>query len=315
MARPLNVNPVLVREVTERLRSLRAFVLLSIFVLVLTFTTYLTYAAAQNAGGFDLADRSRVGRLVFESVLLIMTILVLFFVPGVTAGAISGERERQTLSTLQVTLLRPGSIIVGKVMAALAYLGLLLVAALPVLAVSYVLGGITLADVVRGVAAVAFVALTLAVMVVALSAFTKRVQGATVLAYAFTVLLVVSGVIAYGAVWIIDERAEGEDAVSAPPALLATSPIVFVASAAAGTADRDDTPLAAIDGAVGEAWERNGRSWSAWQPDRAFADGGGPLRHPGSPAWPLGAAFLTVVAAGMAMVAARRLRAPAEVER
>ena len=54
--------------------------------------------------------------------MLMMVVLVLFFVPGLAAGAIAGERERQTLATLQVTLLRPRSILVGKIAAALAYL-------------------------------------------------------------------------------------------------------------------------------------------------------------------------------------------------
>ena len=145
------MNPVIGRELTERMRGLRAFVALSIFVLLLTLTAFLVFEGSQaGQSSFDLAERTRAGRLVFESVVLVMTVLVLFFVPGVAAGAIAGERERQTLATLQVTLLRPRSIIAGKIVAALAYLVLLVVASLPVLAAAYVLGGIRVTDIVRG---------------------------------------------------------------------------------------------------------------------------------------------------------------------
>ena len=106
------------------------------FVLLLTLTAFLVFEGSQAASSaFDIGARTRSGRLVFESVVLIMTVLVLFFVPALCAGAIAGERERQTLATLQVTLLRPRSILLGKVVAALAYLVLLIVAALPVLGV------------------------------------------------------------------------------------------------------------------------------------------------------------------------------------
>ena len=100
-----------------------------------------------------------------------MTLLVLFFVPALTAGAIAGERERQTLATLQVTMLRTRAILIGKVVSALVFLVLMIVAALPVLSVAYLLGGLRLLDVVMGVVAVIVVAVLVATMVVAVSAF------------------------------------------------------------------------------------------------------------------------------------------------
>lgn len=312
-----SVNPVISREITERLRSLRAFVMVSVFVVVLALTTFLVYAAAQSAqDSFDLASRTQVGRLVFETVLLIMTILVLFVVPGVTAGAIAGERERQTLTTLQVTLLRPRSILAGKVVAALAFLVLLLVAALPVLAVAYVLGGIRVLDIGIGLAAVAFLALVLAAMTVALSAFVKRVQGATVLAYAFTALLLVAGPIAFAAASILDARADNGDDVAAPALLLTPNPIVFVASAVGDPAYGSDGPLSAIDSAVTDAWGNNDRSWIKLFPNAAPFDRGGlDAPQPSPPAWQWSALSMLTLAVIMGLLGARRLEAPAEVER
>lgn len=314
------MNPVVGREVTERLRGLRAFVALSAFVLVLTLTAFLVYEAASvGAGSFDLAARTRVGRQVFESVILIMTILVLFFVPGLTAGAIAGERERQTLATLQVTLLRPRSILAGKIVAALAYLSLLIVAAMPVLAVAYLLGGIRVVDIVRGLAAVLLLSVLLAAMVVSISAFAKRVQTATVLAYAFTVVLVVAGPLAYGIASLLDARADDGDRVAAPAVLLIVNPVVLVSDIGADLTRSDDGPLSAVRNGVEEAKQANDDKWFALFPDTPdnvgfeFDPRGRP--HTGPPAWLLSALSLAVLATVLFWGAARRLRAPAEVER
>lgn len=329
------LNPVLGRELTERLRGLRAFVALAVFVLILTLTAFLVFTGAESASSFDLAARTRVGRLMFETVLLIMTVLVLFFVPGLTAGAVAGERERQTLATMQVTMLRPRSILFGKIAAALSYIVLMLIAALPVLAVAYVLGGIRVVDIARGILAVGLLAVALATMIVAISTFARRVQTATVLAYAFTALLVIAGPLAFGIGQILDARDVGENDVTiAPAGLLTLNPIVLVADLATGNSVADDTPLSAIVAGLAEAKADNDGRWWALFPDRPgrpdFFDVADDIR-PGAPfeenfvggrrpdgglaAWVLSAGSMALLSAVLFWAASRRLRAPAEVER
>ena len=317
------LNPVVGRELTERLRGLRAFVALSIFVLLLTLTAFLVFEGSGAARDGDLSARTSVGRLVFESVLLIMTALVLFFVPGIAAGAIAGERERQTLATLQVTLLRPRSILAGKIIAALAYLVLLIVAALPVLAVAWMLGGIRVIDIVRGVLGITVVALLLAVMVVAVSTFARRVQTATILAYAFTALLLITGPVLFGIVAVLDARTDngpGDDA-SAPAVLLAVNPVALVADLGGGRSESFDGPLSGIREGLHDIKAENGGGWFSFGADEAVLDAGrvdfgdGPTDFTGVPIWLLAGGAMTVVAALLFAGATRRLRAPAEVER
>ncbi len=313
------LNPVVTREITERLRGLRAFVALSAFVLLLTLTAFLVFEGSQAASSaFDIGARTRSGRLVFESVVLIMTVLVLFFVPALCAGAIAGERERQTLATLQVTLLRPRAILVGKVVAALAYLVLLIVAALPVLGVAYVLGGLRVVDIGRAVLAVALMALLLAAVVVAVSTFARRVQTATVLAYGVTALLVIAGPLAFTVGEVLDARSDG-DHQAAPAALLAASPVVLVADLASGNVTEGDGPLSSIRTGLLDAKERNGGSWFALFPDAPGEGAGdvGDQRRPdgGVPAWLLSSLVMAALAAALFLAAARRLRTPADTER
>jgi len=316
----MNLNPVIGRELTERLRGFRAYLAVTVFVLALAVTMFLVFEASEgSASNFDLSARTGVGRLVFESVILIMTVLVLFFVPGLTAGAIAGERERQTLATLQVTLLRPRSIIAGKVVAALAYLLLLVVAALPVLAVSYLLGGIRLGDIALGVLSVATVAVLLATMVVAVSTFATRVQTATLLAYGFTAVLTVIGPLVWGIAAVLDQRSS--ETVAPPAWLLTINPLALVADLGTGNRSGGDGPLTWIRQYLGEAKARNGGSWWAWFPEPvnwsrvdAASLAGRPLGG-GPAAWVLSAISLSIVAAALSLLAVRRLRAPAETER
>src|ERR687897_3498024 len=136
MAINVTVNPVLRRELVERMRGRRTFIVLTIYLGVLAGILYLVYqtnrgTSASSFGAPVATQIASVGRGIFEWLLFFMLLLVLFLVPGFTSGAIAGERERQTLVPLQVTLLRPWQIVVGKLTASFAFLALLVVAAAP----------------------------------------------------------------------------------------------------------------------------------------------------------------------------------------
>lgn len=315
-----SLNPVIGRELIERLRGLRAFVAITIFVLVLTLTMFLVVEAyGANGAGTDITDRTGTGRVVFETLITLMTVLVLFFVPALTAGAVAGERERQTLSTLQVTMLRERSILAGKVVAAVVYLALLIVASIPVLGVAYAYGGVQVGDIAWGLLAVIVWALLLSTMVVAVSSFAKRVQTATVLAYGFTGLITIIGPLLYGIAALLDSR-RGDPHVSAPAWLLTLNPYTLVADLGSGNKAGGTGPLSLWREALGYAKAENDGSWFSWFPDDAndqqHSDVG-LLGRPigGLPAWLLAAVGLSIVALVLLAFAVRRMRTPAEAER
>ncbi|MGH8874533.1 MAG: hypothetical protein ACRDVM_04695, partial [Acidimicrobiia bacterium] len=157
------MNPVLLREVKERFRSRRAEWFITLWVLVVGVLAYLIYLLAQLAAregfgmvgllgreGFGmgrLVATGFIGQFMFELVTLLMVTAVVMVVPGLTASAIVGERERQTLHLLQVTQLTPLRLVWGKLASSLSYFLLLLVAVAPVMAVPLLFGGITFGDV------------------------------------------------------------------------------------------------------------------------------------------------------------------------
>ena len=227
----LRDNPVLRRELIERVQGAKVVVMLTVWLGLLIGILVLAYqgsVAINNGFGLDVASIGRVGRQIFEWVLFGMLILMLFLVPGLTAGTITGERERQTLVPLQMTLMRPRDIIVGKLAAALAFLGLLIVAASPLLAVSFLVGGVSIFDMVRGLLMLAFTGVVLGSVCVAMSARLRRTSAATVACYGMTFLFSIGSFLLLIA-WAI-MLAVGNNGANDPPAeLLSISPFAAVA--------------------------------------------------------------------------------------
>lgn len=243
----MTLNPVLRRELVERVRHRSTFVVLTLYLAVLSASLYLAYQSGRSQGR-NSGDQARrawemgipdvpmptevasVGRGIFEWLLFFMLLLVLFLVPGQTAGAIAGERERQTLVPLQMTLLRPRSIVLGKIGASLVLLTLLVVLAVPMLAVTYLIGGVSFGDVLRGALLVLAVGLVVGCLSAAISAFARRVQTATVLSYGLVLGLVVGTLAVQAAAGALDSS-RGTDEANPPGWLLLANPVATLTGA------------------------------------------------------------------------------------
>lgn len=203
--RSFATNPVLRRELVERWRGRRAFVVLTVYVTLLTAVYLLLYWLAREYieerirwGGFGagMSVGPMLGRFLFENLMAFVLLLVLFIAPGYAAAQVSGERERRTLSLLQITLVRPAGIVAGKLGASIAWLLLLVVAALPLGAVAFFLGGVTLTDLVRGLATVILIAVSVAAVGIGISSMTRRTTASVIITYAVVLAFVLGSLFA-----------------------------------------------------------------------------------------------------------------------
>ncbi|MFW2381049.1 MAG: ABC transporter permease [Acidimicrobiales bacterium] len=193
-----NLNPVLDRELRQRSRSAKSVTVMSMLLAALTGVLYVVYLASTSNNEFrDPLETlsSGIGAVMFEVVLFAELGLLLLIIPGVSASAISGERDRQTLIPLQITLMGRGSILFGKVAASSAFVLLLLVASAPLLAVPYLLGGVSLFRILMGFLATLITGVLYATLGVACSAFFRRTQTATLMTYVMIVLLTIGSII------------------------------------------------------------------------------------------------------------------------
>jgi ABC-type transport system involved in multi-copper enzyme maturation permease subunit len=251
----VRLNPVLDRELRERVRGPRALVVLTLYLGLLVVVFYFVYRAqASGKTGDTIAiaptDVARIGRGIFEWVLFIMLILILVLVPGLSAGSIAGERERQTLVPMQVTGLKARSIVTGKIAASLAFLFLLILASLPLFSLSYLIGGIDMRQALGGLGAVLLTGVVLACVATACSAYARRVQTATVLAYGVVLLLTAGSFLAYSAGVLLTGRNEAGN--HPPTMILVANPVVLTAAIIAPSAEQtaanepSNSPIAPI---------------------------------------------------------------------
>jgi ABC-type transport system involved in multi-copper enzyme maturation permease subunit len=140
-------NPVTVKELRGRMRGRKAFIILTIHLTVMSGIITLIYFAFASASSNPYGPQpTDAGKAVFGAVVLIQAIMVLFMGPGATAGAISGEKERQTYDILRTTLLTAEEFVSGKLLSALSYVFLLVIASIPLQSIALLLGGVALSE-------------------------------------------------------------------------------------------------------------------------------------------------------------------------
>ena len=182
----LRRNPVSLKELRGRMRGARAFVVLTGYVMLMSaFASLLYLSYGTTAGLMTSGGGSVIGKIVFGGVLAIQLFLVCFIAPSFTAGAISGERERQTYDLLRTTLLSARSIVMGKLGSALSYIILLLVAAVPLQSLAFLMGGVVIEEVVLGLLLLVVTAITFSTVGLFFSSLTRRTLAASVLTYTY----------------------------------------------------------------------------------------------------------------------------------
>lgn len=183
-------NPVTVKELRSRMRGRRAFVVLTVYLVMMSGLISLVYLAfASSAGGPYGPDVRELGRVIFSTVVGIQTFLVLFIGPAFTAGAISGEKERQTYDLLRTTLLSAPAFVTGKLLSALSYVLLLIFTAVPVQSIAFFLGGVSFLELVLSQLVLVVAAFAVAMFGLYCSTVMRSTLGASVTTFAGILVL------------------------------------------------------------------------------------------------------------------------------
>ncbi len=207
------------KELRGRMRGPRAFIGLTLYLALLAgFTVMIYLIAAQSAaqqaafGGGNPYASASVGQADFTVLLFLQILLVVFLAPAATAGAISLEREKQTLDLLTATPISTLGIVVGKLGSALAFVFVLILASIPLTAVVFVFGGVGPEDILRGYLVLLVTALGFGSVGILLSSLTRRTQSATVLTYLVVLVLTVGT----GFAWFFWDQMAGSQQVAQP---------------------------------------------------------------------------------------------------
>lgn len=211
-----SVAGVVAKEARWRMRGRRAFVVVTVYLVLLAVLVFLVYQQILNAaifatqfgngGGFpseapsDFVPGSvsaTIGQGVFSVILVLQTLLTVLIAPAMTSGSISTERDKQTLDLLITTPVSTLGMVAGKLLSSLAYLLLLIASSVPLMSVVFAFGGIAPDDVVRAYIVLFAASLGLGSIGLFLSALFKRSQVATALSYVVVFAILIGGFIVH----------------------------------------------------------------------------------------------------------------------
>ena len=136
-------NPLIIKDGVSRMRTWRAPLVLTLYLGLLGtfgYAIFILQVLLMTSNG--QVGAAQVGATVFIVLAFIQISLIGLFAPALAAGAISGERERQTLDVLLVSRVSAVGIVWGKLVASVAFMLLLILAALPLFAAVFLFGGI-----------------------------------------------------------------------------------------------------------------------------------------------------------------------------
>ncbi len=172
------INPIISKEIKQLLRSRQAFGLQLAYIGILCLVAIIIWP---RGGIYSLS--SLASRDLFTVLSLGQLILVALFSPAFTATAITVEKERGTFDMLFASPLRPRAIIFGKLISSITILLLLIFSSLPVMSVCFLLGGVSLTELIQAVQVLIVATVLFGLIGLCISAISNRSYSATLATY------------------------------------------------------------------------------------------------------------------------------------
>ena len=142
MKKKIRINPILKKEMMVGSRSIKMSLGIMGVNILLTLIVLLVLAINNSVSDYSGYDYSNLVYL-FPILGCVECGLLSLIVPIITSGAISGERERQTLDIMLTTPVSPIFIAIGKLESAMMVVMMYMVTSIPVMAIAFVLGGMS----------------------------------------------------------------------------------------------------------------------------------------------------------------------------
>ncbi|MCA9174583.1 MAG: ABC transporter permease [Planctomycetales bacterium] len=144
------LGPVFYREAATSPRRPPLYIYRTVYVvalIVLMCTAWLILTGTQIIR--DVGDMARFGAVLFQILAPLQLALIIFLSALVAASNVSQEKDRRTLILLLMTRLSNSELVVGKLMASLLNVLVMLVAGLPVFLAVTLFGGVSYGQVAR----------------------------------------------------------------------------------------------------------------------------------------------------------------------
>lgn len=197
-------NPVALREMKSRVRGPRTLALFFAYLAVLAvliFVVYLrkgantpySYGGSLLSGNYGPTRNFETGQDIFLSIFLYLILMVAVVTPAVCGGLVSREIEEGTYDLLLVTPVKGRTLVYGKLIGAIGYLFMLILATLPLACIVFIFGGVGPEDLVAGYAIVLMETVVFSILSLFFSAIFRLTNVAIIFTY-FVIALLLLGV-------------------------------------------------------------------------------------------------------------------------
>jgi len=135
--------PLLAKELNEQAAQRKTYIIRFLYGGVLFAAACGLFYGNFLQGGGGSAGGLGQGRRMFESLVGLQFVTIYVFLPAISCGCLTAEKERNSLALLLITSLTPWQIVLQKLLGQLVPMLTFVLLSFPLMAVAYSFGGIT----------------------------------------------------------------------------------------------------------------------------------------------------------------------------
>ena len=187
----MQLNPIIKRDVRVQSRSMKICWGVFAYELILALVFFIAMMVIKEERRYSTGNIYSTLIWLYPVLAVTQLIILALIVPVRTASAISGEKERQTFDIMMTTSMTPFSIIMGKVLTAIIQSMFFVVASMPIMALSFVVGGMSWSYLFWFIAVAVLMSFFAASIGIFCSSLCKRSVSAVIMAYGFYLIFFV----------------------------------------------------------------------------------------------------------------------------
>lgn len=188
----MRLNPIVKKDVRVQSRSMKICFGVFAYELILALVFFFAMFLIQEESVYSDSNiySSLVG--LYPALALTQFVILGVIVPVRTASSISGERERQTFDIMMTTAMTPLSVVAGKVMTAIIQSMLFIAASLPIMALCFVVGGMSWSYLFWFFAVALLISLFSASIGILCSSLCRKSVSAVIMSYGFYLIFFIA---------------------------------------------------------------------------------------------------------------------------
>ncbi len=216
--------PLLAKELIEQSARKRTYVVRVAYASILFFTAFLMFYEELRVGRTSPMAVLGKGRELFMMLVALQFAGVYLFMPAMTCGVVTQEKERASLQLLFLTRLGPWTILFEKLAGRLIPMLYFLLLSLPLLAFAYTLGGLSLGTLLMGIWMLALAVIQMGTLALLCSTYFRTTVGAFIWTYLLAILMFAGPAL----FWLLVQSLTGFDAVQSARSYSVGTPILEV---------------------------------------------------------------------------------------